>query len=183
MADRHQFRATWHDYNAGMYFVTICTKDMLPFFGNISDVEFRPTPLGTLVAEHIFAIPRRHPDVELVNHVVMPNHIHMVLEIGMGKSTTKERPASESDCGRGCLREPCHYDGVDDFHHNSRLALVVGAFKAGVTRAMRQLNPQAASPWHSRFHEHIIRTQRSFDMIMKYIDENIENWSRDCFNR
>ena len=23
MADRHQFRAKWHDYNVGIYFVTI----------------------------------------------------------------------------------------------------------------------------------------------------------------
>ncbi|WP_290448563.1 transposase [uncultured Muribaculum sp.] len=178
MADRHQFRATWHDYNAGLYFVTICTYGMRQTLGHIDDVEFFPSPLGALVAEHISAIPARHPDVELVNSVVMPNHIHLVLEVALGASA-RERPASALPCG--CLIAPCHYDAVGDFHHNTRLALVVGAFKAGVTRAWRRHHPQASAVWHPRYHEHIIRNQQSFDMIMKYIDENPENWSRDCF--
>ena len=34
----------------------------------------------------------------------------------------------------------------------------------------------------TRYHEHIIRNQRSFNNIMAYIDSNVERWHTDCFN-
>ncbi len=41
MADRYQFRANWHDYNDGIYFVTIyCAKNQ-HLFGEIIPVGTR----------------------------------------------------------------------------------------------------------------------------------------------
>ncbi|MDE5786371.1 MAG: transposase, partial [Duncaniella sp.] len=78
MSDRHQFRAKWHDYNEGMFFVTICTKDKQHLFGEIKEGLFYPTPLGLLVDKQIENIGDRHDNVQIFNYVVMPNHIHMV---------------------------------------------------------------------------------------------------------
>ena len=87
MADRHQFRAKWHDYNTGLYFVTICTHEKRHTFGRIvSDnpdgAHFIASRLGDIVNGCIKKIPDIHPDVEVCNYVVMPNHIHMVLSVG-----------------------------------------------------------------------------------------------------
>ena len=114
----------------------------------------------------------------MINHVVMPNHVHMVIAIGSQTLPTNGQSATPS---YGCLKKKEHDDADIDFHHNSRLATIVGAFKAGVTRASRTRRIASLPVWQSRFHEHIIRSQRAFDNIMEYINTNIENWSKDCF--
>ena len=81
-SDRHAFRADWHDYNGGIYFITICSHKKKHIFGCIRDSQFYPTSLGALITEHISRISNFHKDVEVWNSVVMPNHIHMVISVG-----------------------------------------------------------------------------------------------------
>lgn len=180
MGDRHAFRAKWHDYNGGLYFITICSFDKKHIFGKITDGTFYPSELGKLVTEHLQLIPQRHPDTELWNYVVMPNHVHLVLAVGMRLIASPPSPVS--DITRlGCLKPPMHGDSVPDFHHNSRLANIIGTFKAGVSRTARTQLIASLPCWQSRFHEHIIRNQQSYNNIMTYIDNNIASWDNDCF--
>lgn len=192
MGDRHQFRADWHDYNGGIYFVTICSHDKRHIFGKISGGVFYPTELGELVKQHIQLIPQHHPDTTLLNYVVMPNHVHMVLSVGTrliaslptrtsSEPTQKPSVTSTVTNNPGCLRPPMHGEATADFHHNSRLAIIVGALKAGITRTARTRLIASLPCWQSRYHEHIIRNQRAFENIMSYIDNNVANWNRDCF--
>ena len=82
MSDRHTFRAEWHDYNSGIYFVTICSKDKQHIFGRIENGIMIMSDIGKIINECLTSIPNHHKDVELWNHVVMPNHIHIVLVVG-----------------------------------------------------------------------------------------------------
>ncbi len=82
MGDRHQFRAKWHDYNNGVYFVTICTYEKRHFFGYINNSEFYPSYLGKIVDSCILRIPQIHPYAAVKNYVIMPNHVHLVLSVG-----------------------------------------------------------------------------------------------------
>ena len=75
---------------------------------------------------------------------------------------------ARQDAGQkmGCLRAPQHGEPCEDFHHNSSLAVIVGTFKAAVTRLMRtrciaslRQQQQKQKVWQSRYHEHIIRNQ------------------------
>lgn len=183
MADRHAFRANWHDYNGGIYFITICSHNKIHTFGNVKEGLFYPTELGNLIDEHIRLISNHNYEVELLNYVVMPNHIHLVLSVGtrIFASTSTEPTASESGDKLGCLRPPMHGEAPPDFHHNSKLATIIGSFKAGVTRIARARKIAPLPCWQSRFHEHIIRNQTAFDNIMAYIDNNVINWDIDCF--
>ena len=211
MADRHQFRANWHPYDEGLYFVTICCADKRHLFGKIVGAQFIASTLGNLVKENIEKIPSYYNDVEILNHVVMPNHIHIVISISTSPvgtrfiasaasetSETSEtpktpetpkapQPSPESPQKLGCLRQSRHEaPESQDFHHNSRLASVVGAFKAGVTRQARarQIPSQSGNSkiWQQRFHEYIIRSERAYTNIMNYIDNNVANWHNDTFN-
>ena len=74
-------RATWHDYNGGMYFITICTKDREHYFGEIVDGEMRLTAVGAYVQQCIGEIPEHNVYAYVPLFVVMPNHIHMVVII------------------------------------------------------------------------------------------------------
>lgn len=40
MTDRHRFRAQWHDYNDGIYFVTICSHEKRHVFGHIRNGNY-----------------------------------------------------------------------------------------------------------------------------------------------
>ena len=89
MADRHQFRANWHPYDEGLYFVTICCADKRHLFGKIVGAQFIASTLGSLVKENIEQIPSYYNDVEILNHVVMPNHIHIVISIATSPVGTR----------------------------------------------------------------------------------------------
>ena len=195
MSDRHAFRAEWHDYNSGIYFVTICSKDKQHIFGKIKDSIMILSDIGKIVERCILDISNHHTNVELWNHVIMPNHIHMVINVGTQPAPVGTRYIASAQAmqtagqNMGCLRAPRHGESCEDFHHNSSLAVVVGTFKAAVTRLLRtrciaslqQRQQQIQTVWQPRYHEHIIRNQRAFENIMNYVDTNIENWSHDCF--
>ena len=195
MSDRHAFRAEWHDYNSGIYFVTICSKDKQHIFSKIKDSIMILSDIGKIVERCILDISNHHTNVELWNHVIMPNHIHMVINVGTQPAPVgtryiaSEQPMQTAGQNMGCLRAPRHGEPCEDFHHNCSLAVVVGTFKAAVTRLLRtrciaslqQRQQQIQTVWQPRYHEHIIRNQRAFENIMNYVDTNIENWSHDCF--
>ena len=218
MSDRHAFRAEWHDYNSGIYFVTICSKDKQHIFGKIKDSIMILSDIGKIVERCILDISNHHTNVELWNHVIMPNHIHMVINVGTQPAPVgtryiaseqatpapvgtryiaSEQPMQTAGQNLGCLRAPRHGEPCEDFHHNCSLAVVVGTFKAAVTRLMRtryglmrtrciaslqqRQQQQIQTVWQPRYHEHIIRNQRAFENIMNYVDTNIEKWSHDCF--
>ena len=211
MSDRHTFRAKWHDYNSGIYFVTICSADKRHIFGYISDARMHLSSIGKIVDECLSSIPVHNSGVEIWNQIVMPNHIHMVVMIpsqpvgaqyiapGPGRSVGAQyiapgpgRPEPESNIG--CLKPPRYGEPCNDNHHNSALAVIVRTFKAAVTRIVKSTlaqcqagttRAQCIAPlpvWQRNYHEHIIRNQRAFDNIMEYINTNPERWLKDCFN-
>lgn len=46
LCDRKTPRAQWHDYKGGEYFVTICTKDRVHYFGEVYGGEMQLTSIG-----------------------------------------------------------------------------------------------------------------------------------------
>lgn len=195
MCDRHTFRATWHTYNGGIFFVTICAADRQHIFGEISQGNIHYTPLGNIVNDCLSAIPEHHADVALLNHVVMPNHIHMVLSLSTDQSADMQHLAHAATA-TGCLKPPRHIAPVSENHFNSRLAIIVRSFKAACTieiNRQRQAatnnadstRAQSIAPlqvWQRNYHEHIIRNRRDYEKIMNYVSSNIEKWDQDCFN-
>lgn len=156
----------------------------------------RLTELGKIVAECIRGTEQHAPDIEIHNHVIMPNHIHMIVgtryieEVGTryiasanAVGTRHIASAYENPQNLGCLKAPRHGDACSDFHHNSRLSVFVGTFKAAVTRKARTRCIASIQPiWQSRYHEHIIRDRLAYDNITQYINSNIKNWNNDCFS-
>ncbi len=76
------------DYAAGGVFcVTICSKDRRNTFGRVIDGETACVelfPLGQLVNNGLERIEEAYPGVKLLNWVVMPNHVHLLLQISVG---------------------------------------------------------------------------------------------------
>jgi len=81
MADRHRFRAGWHDYNCGIYFVTICCANARHYFGEIEDGNMALSPVGIIAESQIQSLSSHFANVEICNYVVMPNHVHVVIAV------------------------------------------------------------------------------------------------------
>jgi REP element-mobilizing transposase RayT len=60
------------------------------------------------------------------------------------------------------------------------LGSIIRGFKIGVTKWMRQ-NTEIYDVWQRNYHEHIIRNQKSRELISDYIKNNPSKWSEDTF--
>ena len=81
-------RLTEYDYSSpNAYFITVCTQNRKNlFWQNVGAVIGRPeniplSNLGLVVKQAILDIPRHYAAVTVDHWVVMPNHIHLLLQI------------------------------------------------------------------------------------------------------
>lgn len=185
---RKYTRAQWHDYNSGIYFVTVCTHNRSHYFGIIFDGEITHTELGAYLSRSIEQIGLHYPNASVDRYVVMPNHFHAIITVNppaKSTATVGSRHAAASDVctNLGCLIPPRHPRDNDDFqarsHFNSGLSQVVGGIKSAVTRQAHLWNLEFR--WQPNFYDHIIRNQEAYDLISEYIDNNIVNWGKDKF--
>jgi REP element-mobilizing transposase RayT len=79
-----------HNYTqAGLYFVTICTRDKEYFFGEIKNGEMNLNDIGKIAHQFWQKIPQHFPFVNLDQFVVMPDHVHGIIEINKNPVETQ----------------------------------------------------------------------------------------------
>lgn len=174
-------RANWHDYNCGVYFVTICTKNREHYFGEIcTGPQMQLSPIGQYAYEQFMNVKSHYPYAEIPLFVIMPDHIHAIVTID-----------GENDCGDGVhvnCRDGVHTVSTDIVNHQMQtiakckglLSVVVGGLKRAITHYANENNIPFA--WQTRFHDRIIRNQDEFDKISDYIEKNVVNWQNDMGN-
>ena len=73
------------DYRTpGAYFITICTKDRkCLLWDTVGESIARPrlSKYGLVVQKAICDIPKHYPAISIDHYVVMPNHVHLLLQI------------------------------------------------------------------------------------------------------
>lgn len=136
-----------YDYSQnGAYFVTICTKNRVPFFGHIVGAAHPGGPhvelseLGQIVEHHLTAIPHVYQTAALEHYIIMPDHIHFILSLDQNGPPGCAAPTS--------------------------LPKIVSALKSLCTRS-------ANIPlWQRGYYEHVIRNQQDMDAAAEYILTN-----------
>ena len=185
-------RALWHDYNAGMYFVTICTKDKVHYFGEIGcgnngEGQMNLSIIGEYVTKCISEIPQHNPYAAVPLFVVMPNHIHMVVEIVV--DPCRDVPWRVSDDmnndNKGNVPWRVSTDGKNKCmqniaNHQGKPSTVIGGFKQSVTRFANENHLPFA--WQPRFYDRIIRNTDELNRIANYIEKNVVQWDCDRYN-
>lgn len=79
---RKALRLKGYDYSeAGFYFVTICSFKRKCIFGKIESARFVPTFLGRIITERWKLIPAFFPLASLDLFVLMPNHLHGIIQL------------------------------------------------------------------------------------------------------
>ena len=143
------------------YYVTICTKDMKCWFGEVNKGKMILNDLGK-IAYHIWnETPKHYPAVELDYSVIMPNHVHGIITINYVE--TGHAPSLLQVKG-------------------PTLGNIVGSFKSAVSKWAHKNNYNNFH-WQSRFYDHIIRNENDLRRIREYIKNNPLKWELDEYFR
>ncbi|MDR3559377.1 MAG: hypothetical protein P4L62_02845 [Candidatus Pacebacteria bacterium] len=168
MKNRKPNRLRNYDYSQnGMYFVTICTKDREYFFGDIADQKINSSNIGIIAQRCWLEIPNHFPHIALDEFVIMPNHIHGIIEI------INPEPVGGNN-----------YCPLRDLPWQTlwarSLSSAVRGFKIGVTKWCNENNYYFC--WQQNYFDHIVRNDAELNRIREYIRNNPANWNRDRNN-
>jgi len=79
---RRSIRLPGQDYaEPGYYFVTICTKEGVHSFGDVTDERMSYRHAGYLAKREIQNINNHSPSIRVDAFIVMPNHVHVIIHI------------------------------------------------------------------------------------------------------
>ena len=169
---RHSIRLRGYDYSqAGAYFITICMQQHQCLFGDVVNAEMDLNDLGMIANECWLAIPEHFPNVELDAYVVMPNHVHGIVvimdDVGAAVGATHASPLHAS---------PLQTNGPKP----NSLGAIIGSYKSAVSKQINELRgSEGAKIWQCNYHDHIIRHEREWNAIAKYIYANPASWNAD----
>jgi putative transposase len=176
MKNRKSNRLKNYDYSQnGIYFVTICTKNRDEFFGEIKNGKIILNELGITAEKYLLEIPKHFSNSILDKFIVMPNHIHLIVEIC----------DDDDDVGTADLRSlPIRSLPIRSIPTNRTkmlLSKIIHGFKSSITREINKKNPNIFQ-WQRSFYDHVIRNETSLNKIREYIIKNPEMWERDKNN-
>jgi len=166
---RQSIRLKGYDYTKeGLYFITICIHNRECLFGEIENGEMVLNEIGIIANKYWMEIPNHYTQVTLHEHIVMPNHLHGIIEIVGGYSGVGK-------CHGISLRERQFAKPIA-----GSVSTIINQYKSAVKRWCNTNNCQWFQ-WQSRFHDHIIRNEQSYQTISNYIINNPAKWQEDKF--
>jgi putative transposase len=79
---RSKLRLPDFDYSqAGSYFITICTHDRQCVLGEVVTEQISLSHSGKIISGLWQSLPERHDGLSLDEFIVMPNHLHSIVEL------------------------------------------------------------------------------------------------------
>lgn len=180
MKNRKPNRLRNYDYSQnGMYFITICAKDRFKYFGEIENGKMMLNELGKIAEKCYLEIPNHFLGVFLDEFMIMPNHIHVIIEINNNDEIVGTDLAS--------VRNKNGQTQGLSLRDIGLLSRVIQAFKSKTAveylKLMKLKNmPYIPKIWQRSFHDHIIRNEKSLNKIREYIQTNPQMWERDRNN-
>ncbi len=161
LPNRKSTRLKDYDYSTpGAYFVTICTKGRREILSEIivgADVLDGPQNIlyqyGEIANKHLLAMHNFYDNISIVKYVIMPNHIHLLIQITDGNNGPPRTSVPTK----------------------SLLSNFISTFKRFCNKEYGE------NVWQRSFHDHIIRNEQDYVKIAEYIDTNPLTWELDCF--
>jgi putative transposase len=173
----------WDYGNDAAYFITICAKDRQHFFGEIQKGKIQISSAGAIAHVLWFEIKNHAKNIELGEFAVMPNHVHGILILNGNDVGTTHVLSLPHALSLQPSTEPTNTPtpGQQRFQNQGKntISSIIGSYKSAVSKHCNQLELPFA--WQTRFHDHIIRNDESFERISEYIKNNPANWTDDKF--
>ena len=159
LPERKQIRLQQYDYaRCGMYFLTICSADRRRIFSQIvgalhESPAVRLLPCGEIVQSVLEILPKRFEYIEIVDYVIMPDHIHLIVWLKSDERAIHESP----------------------LQNRSDIPKIMGFFKMNVSKKIHALYPNL-QVWQRSYFDHVIRNHEDLSEIRQYIHENPRRW-------
>ena len=148
-------RLVEYDYSQeGLYFVTICTENRKELLSKITiGVGSKPRVelsfIGKEVKNTIDYINQNYPGIKIENYVIMPNHVHILVEI----EEIENKISLDDVIGR------------------------LKSFTT--KRFNQLIRSKNSVLWQRSFYDHVIRDQDDCANVQEYIDLNPQLWLSD----
>jgi REP element-mobilizing transposase RayT len=171
-----------YDYNyPGAYFVTICIKNRKCLFGEIVNYKTILNGLGNIAEAFLIDIPNHIVNTEIATHVVMPNHVHAIINIYEKDDVVQTHAYKNNPVGRrhACESQRHAFDLQGERKHE-KLPVIIGSYKSAVSKEIHKISH--SFKWQRSYHDHIIRNEKALGYIYHYIKHNPENWDKDLEN-
>ena len=160
--NRKTIRLKNYDYSQeGMYFVTICTNNREEILSKIDCIDVgaglvsahvKLTDIGRKIEKIYLNLEKEFNNIKLHEYVIMPNHVHGIIEI---KERADTRPAPT-------------------------IGKIICSFKSKT--AVYIIKKYNKKIWQRNYYEHIIRNEKELYKIIEYIEYNPERWNEDKYN-
>ena len=150
----------WDYRRNAYYFVTICVNNRLHAFGHVNDKKVILNELGTFADQSIEGINHHKKNVSIINHIVMPNHVHILLYLNNKPETKRANRFGPLIPGS--------------------LSSLVNHFKGRITK-FANTNSLAWPGWQDGFDERIIKDENTLYIVNQYISSNPLVWACDKY--
>ena len=155
--NRRSIRLPDYDYSrVGYYFITVTAQNREHLFGEIVDGGMILNVAGKLIHTLWYDIKNDFPNVVLHDFVVMPNHIHGIIEIKY-----RDKPVSTI---------------VQSFKRHTTLNYI----KMVKNNTLPPFNKRI---WQRNYYEHVVRDENDYGRISEYIQNNVMTWESDSLNK
>ena len=158
-------RLSWYNYaSSWRYFITICTKYKKHFFGHIHNNTICLSHEWSICYQEISKTSSVRNNTLINSFVVMPNHVHLIIEILDSCNTPLHKTSTTSHTF---------------WPQSKSIPTIIRWIKWAITSRIKKFNSWFSR--QSRYHDHIIRNEKELHFITEYIENNIIHWEQDTF--
>ena len=184
-------RSHWHDYHEKcIYLITVTVKDRKPLLGTVTGDATKAwislSQEGKAVWSEIESLPKRYPQVRVLQHQIMPDHVHLVLyvterlpeglplgniiaswKVACGKACAALNSQPIRDLKAATHNDPTHplYTAAGSFPDNAVLGLSSEA-------AFRSPTTSTPSLFERGYNDSILTGRGQLPHIMAYVRDN-----------
>lgn len=167
---RKHIRLPEYDYSQNnAYFITICTFDKKNIFGRVTNGKMYLNEAGKIALNEIEQTTLLRTGIKIEHSIVMPNHVHMIIELCSPVGTRRAVSERIEEFGKPTVQS---------------IPTIVRAYKSAVTKKVHEMNGHGTPcpyerVWQTRYYDHVIRNRDDYRQIAEYIIYNPVKWEND----
>lgn len=174
----------WDYSSEAIYFITLVAQNRECIFGAIDDNKMILNDNGKIIETELLKSITIRERWFFHNWVIMPNHIHLLVEI-ISSSEVETHCSASLPSASLQLESESHSESKPQklSRKPNSISSFVAIFKSVTTKQINVImNYDVNTIWQSNYHDHIVRNYNSFDTIYHYIKNNPKNWNTDSIN-
>ena len=168
-------KKNWNYRTSGNYFITICTRNKIPYFGENKNGNIILSEIGKIAQDYWLQIPKHFPKISLGEFIVMPNHIHGILMVNNeffpnynGYKKTELTRILENSTESGTKYNGQYFSEISP--KKNSVIIAIRSYKSAVSRQAHLLGYEFK--WQINYYDHYIKDDASLQRISKYIRNN-----------